>query len=226
MPALPTPCERSRSKLEARTQADASKAEMVQQAENLHIKQQDIVKFVNGVPETAAALQTKLEETSYWCSANHLDAMPVNIGLIQENLTELSSQTDRRLQELTTEISTARAAGSADFGGFGDGFGVVPHGQKYRNVFDPRDYKLSDLGVKPTTARWKKWCRDLEGFIDTIGLTWKGASGLLRELWHCEAPFEIGQVQKASSTPRSAETRRRRSWDLITRTRRTSSTGS
>ena len=83
------------------------------------------------------------------------------------------------------------------------GHGSGPGGQnstwveKDRNVFDVRDYKLSDLGLKPTTARWKKWRRDLEGFIDTIGPSWKGTSGLLRQLRHCELTFAEGGVEAA-----------------------------
>ena len=45
---------------ETRAQADASKTELIQQVEALHAKQQDIVKFVDGVPETVAVLQEKL----------------------------------------------------------------------------------------------------------------------------------------------------------------------
>ena len=100
---------------ETRSQADASKAEMVQQPEALHVKQQDIVKFVDDVPETVAALQEKLNSISAWCSANHLDAMPVTICLKQEKLNGLTAQTDHRLSELSSEIAAARAAtGSSD----------------------------------------------------------------------------------------------------------------
>ena len=52
-------------------------------------------------------------------------------------------------------------------------------------------------------ARWKKWRRDLEGFIDTIGTTWKGTSGSLRELRQREVPFEGSQVQAAISAAQS-----------------------
>ena len=57
-----------------------------------------------------------------------------------------------------------------------------------RNVFDPREYKLADLGPKLTVVRWKEWRRDLEGFVDTIGLSWKGTSGLLRQLRYRDQP--------------------------------------
>ena len=41
-----------------------------------------------------------------------------------------------------------------------------------------RDNNIADLGPKPTAVWWKKWRRDFEGFVDTIGLSWKGASAL------------------------------------------------
>ena len=72
-----------------------------------------------------------------------------------------------------------------------------PHAEKDRNAFDVWDYKLSDLGAKPTNARWKKWRRDFEGFIDTIEPSWKNTSGLLRELRHCELTFTEEQVETA-----------------------------
>ena len=43
-----------------------------------------------------------------------------------------------------------------------------------RNVSDPRDYKLAELGPTPSVAHWKKWRRDLESFVDMIGLSWSG----------------------------------------------------
>ena len=66
-----------------------------------------------------------------------------------------------------------------------------------------RDYKLTDLGAKPTAARWKKWRRDLESFVDSIGASWKGTSGLLRQLRHCEVVFTEGQVEDAVQKARN-----------------------
>ena len=50
---------------------------MIQQVEALHIKQQDIGRFIDGVPETVGALREKLDSISKWCSDSHLDAVPV-----------------------------------------------------------------------------------------------------------------------------------------------------
>jgi hypothetical protein len=82
----------------------------------------------------------------------------------------------------------------ASSGGFGAGRGG---GDQDRNVFDPRDYKIADLGSKPTVVRWKKWRRGLENFVDTIGTSWKGTSGLLRQLRYRDQPFQIGQLDAA-----------------------------
>ena len=63
----------------------------------LQTKLQDVVKFVGDVPDTVAELQAKLDSISNWCSASHLDAMPITVGMIETTLAEFSSQTGRRL---------------------------------------------------------------------------------------------------------------------------------
>ena len=171
---------------------------MVQEMEALHTKQQDIVKFVDGVPETVTALQEKLNAVTEWCAVNSLDTVPVAVIRLQEKLDALTSQVDLRMTQLNNDTSATCSAVGARTGSHGS-----PGVEKDRNVFDVRDYKLSDLGVKPTTARWKKWLRDLEGFIDTIGPSWNCTGGLLRELRHCELPFTEGQVKTAVQAARA-----------------------
>ena len=46
-------------------------------------------------------------------------------------------------------------------------------------------------------GRWKKWRRDFECFVDTIGPSWKGTSVLLRELRYREQPFDGSQLAEA-----------------------------
>ena len=89
-------------------------------------------------------------------------------------MSEIQAHAASRFLELSTEILVTRSAV-----GSGAGFGgqSTPYAERDRNVFDVRDYKLTDLGLKPTTARWKEWRRDLEGFIDTIGRPGKGPAG-------------------------------------------------
>ena len=179
---------------ETTSQADAQKAAMTLQVDALHTKMQDIVKFVDGMPDTLTSLKDRLEVVTSWLSANKLESLPGNLQLLQTNHDELEANTDRRLRELTAEISAAQSSG---YTGFLGGTHSTPQATKDRNVFDPRDYKLAELGPKPTLARWKKWRRDFEGFVDTIGFSWKGTSGLLRELRHREAPFTAAQLSEA-----------------------------
>ena len=108
---------------------------------------------------------------------------------------QLNQSLESKLGALNATVSGLQA-GVGNFGG-GQGAGAGPAATRDRNVFDPRDYKLADFGPKPTVVRWKKWRRDLEGFVDTIGMSWKGASGLLRQLRYREEPFEKGQLHDA-----------------------------
>ena len=55
------------------------------------------------------------------------------------------------------------------------------------------------MGPKPAAARWKKWRRDLESFVDTIGDSWRGTSGLLRQLRYRDQPFTSAQLTEAIS---------------------------
>ena len=90
--------------------------------------------------------------------------MPVSL-MQQTSHHEFTANTDRRFRELSAEIASAHTNGGVGLGGIVS----APQAPKDRNVFYHRDCKLEDLGAKFTTARWNKWRRDLEGFIDTIG---------------------------------------------------------
>ena len=121
------------------------------------------------VPYTIGRPDSRLEAITAWLPDNELEGVSGRVSAVEVSYTELESNVERRLRELTTEIAASQAAGALNFAGFASG----PQTHRDRNVSDPRDYKLADLGVKPSMARWKKWRRDLEGFIDTIGLSWK-----------------------------------------------------
>ena len=103
-----------------------------------------------------SSLDAKLQSITMWLSANQLTDVAGNLSNLQGHRDTFQANADRRLRELSAEISITRSAAGADFGGFSG-----PSAEKDRNVFDPRDSKLTDLGHKPTTARWKKWRRDL-----------------------------------------------------------------
>ena len=176
----------------AQTQADFlnTKNEMIQQLDAIHTKQQDIVRLV------VACLW--LEEVL------SLETVPVTVIRIQERLDTLTGQVDHRMTHLTNEIAATRAAiSSSDFGfGFSTGKGGAAQTARDRNVFDPRDYKVAELGNKPSMAKWKKWFRDFECFVDTIGPSWKGTSGLLRQLRFHEQPFDNSQLSGTAADTR------------------------
>ena len=46
--------------------------------------------------------------------------------------------------------------------------------------FDARDYTIPDLHADPSLGVFKKWKHDVEIFIETIGLSWKGVPSILR----------------------------------------------
>ena len=177
--------EHSRTFVEqTRVDSEASKATLAQELEAMQSRFRDLVSFVDGVPGTVAKLEAQLEESkgklkavTDWCADNDLATVPVTVVNLQAKVLEIQTLAASRFAELATEISVTRSAVGHGSGTGGQSSTWV---EKDRNVFDVRDYKLSDLGLKPTTARWKKWRRDLEGFIDTIGPSWKGTSGLLR----------------------------------------------
>ena len=61
-----------------------------------------------------------------------------------------------------SDIATTRSVvGNLDFNS-GAGAGKGGAAPRDRNVFDPRDYKVAELGNKPSMAKRTKWCRDFE----------------------------------------------------------------
>ena len=119
---------------ETKSQADAQKAEMTLQVEALHSKMQDIVKFVDGMPDTLTSLKDRLEVVTSWLSANQLQSLPENVRVLQGLHTELEANTDRRLRELSAEVSAAQSTG---YTGFLGGTHSTPQAAKDRNAFDP-----------------------------------------------------------------------------------------
>ena len=132
---------------------------MAHEVDALQTKFQDVVRFVEGVPDTVRTFDARLDAITTWLPANQLSDVARNLSDLQGHHDTLQENIDRRLRELIAEISITRSAAGADFGGFSG-----PRAERDRNVFDPRDYKLTDLGPKPIAARWKKCRRGLEGF--------------------------------------------------------------
>ena len=122
------------------------------EVDSLNSKLQDVVKFIESNNTKASEVEEKLKVITTRMPENNLESVPARVTAAEAKTTELVSSFDQRLRELSNEISVTRSAvGSSGSGGPG-----APYAEKDRNVFDVRDYKLSDLGVKPTTARWKK----------------------------------------------------------------------
>ena len=158
------------------------------------MKLQHIVKFVETVSDTASALEGKFESISVWCVSSQLEALPETLRQLQAGHGHLTASTDKRLRELTAVLGS-KGAGGAGLGRFG----FTPLGPKDRDVFDPRDYKVAELGPKPSIGRRKKWRRDSKCFVDAIGLSWRGTSGLLREVRCREQPFDGSQLHEATA---------------------------
>ena len=92
----------------------------------------------------------------------------------QEKVDEIQAHAAQRFGELISEISVTRSAVGVSAGAGGPG---SPWVEKDRNVFDVRDYKLSDLGVKPTTARWKSGVVASKGLSTPSGHPGRGPAG-------------------------------------------------
>ena len=173
----------------------AAKNEMTADVDALHVKLQDVVKFIECVPTTVAEPDARLKGITAWMQDNQLDSVPARVTATEARATELAATFDQRCGELADALSALQASGSTGCSGFTS----APPAPKDRNVFDMHDYEIAELGSKPAAARWKKWRRVLESFVDTIGNSWRGTSGLLRQLRYREQPFTSAQLSEAIS---------------------------
>ena len=104
-------------------------------------------------------------------------------------MTTFDAKFQSNVKDMQVIIAQAQGLG-------GDGGGGGPRGPRDRNVFDPRDFKLHDLGEKPQLGPFKKWRHELELFVETIGPTWKGVSALLTQSRNLEVEFDKGALTK------------------------------
>ena len=93
-----------------------------------------------------------------------------------QSATERILDIQRQIQNLVDRTLQSSAEGGS--GGFGGGQ------QRDRQIFDPRDYKIEQLGSSPSVAAFKKWRADVEIYLDTIGPTWKGVKTVLQQVRH------------------------------------------
>ena len=168
---------------------------MSAEVDALNVNLQDVAKFIESSNTTAAEVDAQLKVITAWMRDNNLESVPPRMTAAEAKTTELAANFGQRCRELTVGLEALQA--SAGPTGASSGFQGAPFAERDRNVFDNRDYKLADLQPQPSLGKWKKWRRDLEAFVDTIGHSWKGTSGLMRELRHREVPFEVSQVSDA-----------------------------
>ena len=97
-------------------------------------------------------LDAKLEAITNWLAQNQLVDVSANLSTLQSHNDTLQENVDRRLRELSAEITITRSAVGSGSVGFSE-----PRPEKDRNVFDPQDYKLGPVEAKPSLGKWKKW---------------------------------------------------------------------
>ena len=101
---------------QTRDESNAAKLSMTAEVNALQTKLQDIVQFVEGVPDTMSSLNSHLEAITTWLAANQLSDVAKNLSVLQSGHDTLQENDDRRLRELSAEFASARAAAGADFG--------------------------------------------------------------------------------------------------------------
>jgi hypothetical protein len=132
---------------QTRDEANSANAAMLLETQALHEKQQAIVKFVDGAPDTVAALKANLDEVTTFLSSSGVQAFNQRIAAVEVSYEELESGILRRVDEhfRSAAASTGPATTSQGFQG-------APFAERDRNVFDIRDYKLADLPSKPSLS--------------------------------------------------------------------------
>ena len=92
------------------------------------------MRFVEGVLDKVSTLDMKLESITNWLAQKQLADVATNLWTLQSQHVTLQENVDRRLRELSGEISVTRSA-------VGSGAGVIksPYPEKDPNVFDVRD---------------------------------------------------------------------------------------
>ena len=81
-----------------------------------------------------------------------VQAFDAKVQPVERDTYQLNLNLESKLGTLNATVAGLRA-GAGKFGGV-QSAGPAP--TRDRNVFDPRDYKLAELGPKPTVVRWKK----------------------------------------------------------------------
>ena len=103
----------------------------------------------------------------------------------QKDFRELCAKSEVAMKAMQDNLQAILSnAKSTGFAGSGDGGGPRP--DRERQIFDPRDYKIAEIGDKVSLAGFKKWRHEVEMYIDTIGPSWAGVSKVLKQTKHSE----------------------------------------
>ena len=114
---------------------------------------------------------------------------------------------------ITALIDSTRADGSSNVIRSGNG------GERDRQVFDVRDYKIEPLPTQFALGAWKKWRHEVEIYIDTIGPSWRGVKLLLQQARHSPTPLEPDRESmggRSREQPKPTGTSRRSRWTCST----------
>ena len=142
---------------QVKAEQDAGRATLALELEASHTKQQAIVSYVESLQPQVAGLKLEMEAVNAWFKETAAGQAAQRAGEVETRVLEFTAKVDafeRDMWQLNQNLDSrlgvlnATVGGlQASSGGFGTGKGG---GDRDRNVFDPRDYKLSELGPKPS----------------------------------------------------------------------------
>ena len=151
------------------------------------------------VDETARRNQESLN-TLQAALSSHLEEKQKEVDQKMEHAMSILASESRRFYDEALQ----RAVGQQHFGGEGQGKGGGG-GPRERALFDARDYKIADLPNEPSLAAFKKWRHDLELFLETIGVSWKGVTAVMRTSRLYNDTFSFGNRGAVESLRRQTE---------------------
>jgi hypothetical protein len=175
--------------------------------------QQRQAELAAGFAQSEATLREHLD-ASQRASNEGLESMQRTLGdLLVANRLEIDQKMALVHQELQTAacglyseaLQAAQSAQTGGGGGGGDHGGKGSGGPRERSLYDLRDYKLADLASDPTLATFKKWRHDLDLFLETIGVSWRGVTALMRTSRLYTEVFSGERVQEIEALRRKTE---------------------
>ena len=140
-----------------------ARAKLLLECDSLNTKQQAIVDFMESLQPQVAHLKSQVTLVNDWFKDTAAGQATQRAGEVEVKVQVFDARVyafERDMHQLNLNFESkmgalnASVAGlQAGAGNFGGGQGAGPAATRDRNVFDPRDYKLADLGPKPTVVR-------------------------------------------------------------------------